>query len=152
MRAPETLCYASDVVRLRGWGISTHAERLHAAVQTSSTNPSALYMTPTRLAVLLSIATLTGACSTYTQDLSPAEAGAAVPPATYRSTTADYRPGAEVERPSSWRDLNDQQLRLGGHQGQLGDAPDDDAGLVPQPPTDRRVRRVVMPDASAKPR
>ncbi len=108
-------------------------------------------MTPMHIAVLLSSTALLGACSTSTPSLSPAEAGAKVPPVAYTSATSEFQTGPEIERPESWQMLNDRMLRLGGQQGHLGDAPDD-AVPTPLPPTDRNVRRVPLPDASAKPR
>lgn len=43
---------------------------------------------------------------------------ARVPPVAYRSVFSDYRPFAEQE-PASWRALNEEVRRLGGHGGHV---------------------------------
>ena len=107
-------------------------------------------MTPTRLVLVACLAAL-ASCNTYTQDLAPADPGAKVPGLSYTSATSEYRLGPEVEGPASWPALNEQQRRLGGHRGHLGDSPPEVPDTAPQR-TDERFRRVPLPDASTKPR
>lgn len=53
----------------------------------------------------------------------PADPKAAVPPhSAYRSAFKDYRPYVEPEI-GRWRDVNNDMARLGGHAGQMGNAP-----------------------------
>lgn len=48
----------------------------------------------------------------------PSDPAAAVPPAGYESAFGDYAPHREPEI-ASWRDLNDEAARIGGHIGSL---------------------------------
>lgn len=49
----------------------------------------------------------------------PSDAAAAVPPAGYESAFGGYVPHNEQEI-ASWRDINDEAARIGGHVGSLG--------------------------------
>jgi len=48
----------------------------------------------------------------------PADPAAAVPAPRYESAFSTYRPYRD-EKPASWRDLNDEVARVGGHIGVL---------------------------------
>ena len=101
---------------------------------------------------VLAASGLLAGCTTYLQDLSPADPLVKVPPTKYESTIATYQSEPEVERPSSWVELNDRQLRLGGHQGHLEGTPRaTDADVPDTPPmehgapVDRAVERDDLP-------
>ena len=108
-------------------------------------------MTPTRFVLVAILAASAPACSTYTQDLSASEPTAKVGNVSHTSMSSEFRLGPEIEGPASWPKLNEQKLRLGGHQGHLGDSAGD-AVDEPASSRDQRFRRVPLPDASAKPR
>ena len=90
--------------------------------------------------VVLAASGVLAGCTTYLQDFSAADPAAKVPSTKYESTVATYRSAPEIERPTSWQASNEQQRRLGGHQGHLDEAPDDAMPAMQHgAPTDRAV-------------
>jgi len=71
--------------------------------------------------IVLPLAVLAAGCGGAPKETpaGPMDAGARVAPVDYRSSFADYQRYTEAEA-ASWRELNDEVGRLGGHPGALG--------------------------------
>lgn len=72
-------------------------------------------------AIATALAALAAGCGGAPKEApaGPLDAGSRVAPVEYRSSFADYQRYAEPEA-ASWRELNDEVGRLGGHRGALG--------------------------------
>ena len=78
-----------------------------------------------RVIVMALAAVATGAALAQTDvPRNPSDPAVPVPKVEYRSAFADYRPYAEEDAgpAASWRALNDEMGRLGGHRGHLAGA------------------------------
>ncbi len=85
-----------------------------------------------------------------THQTDPANPLAAVPAAVYESAISNYRPfSAPKESPAKgWRAVNDEMGRLGGHMGQLKDAP---AQKEPAPPVPAAASTPAADKAPSQP-